>query len=124
MCIYNALSKQNRNLFFKDINLMEKMVFEYLYRIKGKIIPYECSAECILSPHDEFHNEYFSLCKIEAIKIFDIYEEELETSKLYDADLKAFNDIGKCIRDAKNSVELTWGGMQLLNATTTHNSLN
>ena len=113
MIKYNELSIEDYDKFFTKIALMDVVVYEDLYYFLGKEIPYECTADCIISPKDKHHDEYFLACKKEAIVIYSELDHRIISHCLTKEDLKALDMIGDRIHYAKDSVELTWAGMQL-----------
>jgi len=113
MIEYNELSRENYNKFSAKIALMNVTVYEDLHFFIGKKIPYECTADCIISPKDKHHDEYFLACKKEAIVIYNELDYRITSHGITKEDLKALDMIGDRIYYAKDSIELTWAGMQL-----------
>ena len=115
MIKYNELSSKDYNRFCNKIALMNVTVYEDLYSFLDKEVPYECSADCIISPEDRYHNEYFPAYKKAAIAVYNEWDYRIISHGLTKEDLKALDMIGDRINYAKDSVELTWVGMQLRN---------
>jgi len=113
MIRYNELSQKEYDEFFDMIALMDVVVYEDLYRFIGEVTPYECTADCILNPKDKHHREYFPPYKKAAIKVYKKWYDKLIPLCSTENDIRALKMIGDKIDDAKNSVELTWAGMQL-----------
>jgi len=113
MIEYNKLSREDNNKFFEKIALMNVTVFEELHYFLGKGIPYACTADCIISPKDKDHSEYFPALKKAAIEIYSEWDYRILSHSITKEDLKALDMIGDRIHYAKDSIELTWAGMQL-----------
>jgi len=113
MINYTELSTKMYSCYKIDINQMEKMVFELLHRYHGEIVPQQCIADWMLTPGTRYHSEYFRSCKKAAERIFDKWEQTLIACTANQADLDALNKIRNGIYNAKDSIELTWAGMEL-----------
>ena len=113
MITYNELSHRDYERFYDKVALMNELVFEELHSFAGEEIPQECVADSIMSPKDKYHARYFRGCKKVAIEIANRWDYNLRTYNLTEVDKIALEDILNSITDARDSIELTWAGMQL-----------
>lgn len=113
MINYEQLTPHKYDEYCNKIALMNVTVYEDLYYFLDKEIPYACAADCILSPKDKYYNEYFPAYKKAAIAIYNEWDHRVISHGITKEDLKVLDMIGDKINYAKDSVELTWTGMQL-----------
>jgi hypothetical protein len=113
MINYNRLTSIKYTEFYNKIALMNVLVYEDLHRFAEEEIPYECSADCIVSPKDKYHCEYFGACKKVATRIAEIWQHKLRAFDLNEADKVALDQIVNSIKDANDFIELVWAGMEL-----------
>ena len=116
----NILTLPDYNRYVETIALLNKMVFEELYRdyhhYEFEQAPYEYyNADHVISPSDtQNHLEYFRLVKPLAIELFTLWYSRLATEFIKDErDIKSLEWIGHNITHAKDMVELVWYSMQL-----------
>ena len=115
MIEFKKLSHSDYEKYYNKVALMNTLVFEELHHFAGEETPQECVADSIMSPKDKYHARYFRGCKKAAIEIANKCANNLYTYDLSAADKIALENIINRITDAKDSVELTWAGMQLRN---------
>jgi hypothetical protein len=108
------------NHYAETISLLNRMVFEELYRdlhnYEFEQAPYEYyHADHVISPRDtKNHSEYFGYVKPLAIELFDNwYSKLVSVVARDDRDIKSLTWIGHNIKHAKDMVELVWYSMQL-----------
>jgi len=116
----NILTLPDYNRYVDTIALLNKMVFEELYRDYHKCefeqAPYKYyNAEYVISPSDtKNHLEYYRYVKPLAIDLFENWYSRLVSVVAKDErDIKSLNWIGHNIIHAKDMVELVWYSMQL-----------
>ena len=123
MIEFKILTLPEHTHYVNNFTLLEKMVFEELYRYyydyNLEQAPYDYySADYVISPTDEEnHSEYFALVKPLAIDLYDKwYRKLLPIIKDDVIDIKSLNRIGDNIIYAKDMVDLVWYSQQLLDA--------
>jgi len=104
----------------ENISLMNKMVFEDLYRFYYNCAqaPYDYyNADNVISPRDEAnHREYFAKVKPQAIELLNLWLPVLESTVAKDeGDLKVLDFIRRNMIHSKDMVDLVWYATFLLN---------
>ncbi len=114
MVKYKRLTVNDYNQYRDDMNRFDKVVYENLYFcLNGHTAPYDkYSADFVLSTKSPHHNEYFRILKPNAIALFNSWYPRLEVM-LEEQDRSLLLNIGEDIRDAKDTIELTWAATQL-----------
>jgi len=98
-----------------NINLMNTMVFEELYSfLYNQNAPYDgYHADGVLSPNNEYHDEYFRQYKPKAIQLLIDWGLML-SPHLNDTGKKTFARMHGDILDAEDFIDLVWVAMALL----------
>jgi len=125
------LTLPNYNRYVETITLLNKMVFEELYRdyhqCEFEQAPYEYyNADHVISPSDtKNHSEYFGYVKPLAMNLFENWYSRLVSVVAKDErDIKSLDWIGHNIIHSKDMVELVWYSMQLQTVVREYNRIN
>ncbi len=112
--LYMPLTLNDYNNHKDNMNLFDKVVYEDLYQfLNAKSSPYEgYHADMVVSPKCPYHNEYFSMQKLNAIELFNGWFPKLEVI-LDNGDKKKLARIGDDMIHSKDMVDLTWAATQL-----------
>ena len=123
MIHFQTLTLPDYHRFADNMALMNKMVFEELYRMYYDLnleqAPYDYyNADYVISPKDrKNHDEYFGHVKPLAIDLFDKWYQKIAPDVWDDvAAIKSLNLIGDNIEHAKDMVDLVWYSQQLHDA--------
>ncbi len=114
MIEYEVLTSEQHEEFEKNIALMNRQVFEDLYYfLHGTNAPYDgYHADGVLSPREEYHDEYFREYQINAKALFDQWKPNLESLDNCDVNCILFR-AERGIQYATDMIDLTWSAMQL-----------
>ncbi len=113
MIKFKILTLPDYNRYVDDITLLNKMVFEELYRYYYNCneAPYDYyNADNIISPSDKAnHSEYFAKVKSQAIKLQELWLPMLKSMVAKDErDLKSLDVICHNIVHAEDMIDLVW----------------